>query len=184
MEVARSLGWVEVRPKTGIRRLPYCFKNTLSQSIQYGHTVDSHLFSYFSDLRKHIEASYWFQAVNGLSATDIQNMEALVFSAEGKLSRNPVQIPHQEHRELHMTIFKKLDNPLVVGILAAYWDLYEMVGYSLYTDLDYLKNVWNYHKKIVNHLKQGELQLGYRALLEHMDLLSQRERTKTGNHFE
>ncbi len=184
LEVARSQGWVDVRPKTGIRRIPYCFKNTLSQSVTYGNLVNPDLFNHFSDLRKHIETSYWFQAVNCLASVEINTLEELVNSADSKLSRNPVQIPHFEHRQLHMTIYKNLNNPVVVDLLDVYWDLYELVGYSLYTDYEYLKNVWKYHRKIVESLKQQEYHLGYQALVEHMDLLALREITTKPNHFE
>ena len=35
MDVARSMGLVEVRPKTGIRRLPYAFRPAVSSSLKY-----------------------------------------------------------------------------------------------------------------------------------------------------
>ena len=39
LEVARALGFVEVRPRTGIRRLPYTFGPSVSESLSYAIAV-------------------------------------------------------------------------------------------------------------------------------------------------
>src|SRR5665811_1560947 len=60
LEVARALGLVEVKPKTGIRRLPYTFKPAVKQSLSYAVQTNQAYFSLYADLRKHIEEAYWF----------------------------------------------------------------------------------------------------------------------------
>ncbi len=87
------------------------------------------------------------------------------------MASNPPQLPHQEHRDLHLTIYGKLDNVFVVGLLEAYWDAYEAIGLSRYTELSHLKSVWHYHAQIVDALEAGDVNQGYRLLLEHMDLI-------------
>jgi DNA-binding FadR family transcriptional regulator len=175
LEVARALGLVEVRPKTGIRRLPYTFSPAVLHSLSYAASIDpSFFFTCYSDLRTHVEAAYWGQAVALLKEEDHTLLRSLIERAEEKLRGHPVQIPHDEHRNLHLSIFSRLDNPFVIGILEAYWDAYEAVGLDLYTDLSYLRTVWRYHRWMVEAICTGDYEAGYRALIEHTDLLQQR----------
>ena len=52
-------------------------------------------------------------------------LTALVEQAWEKLRGTPIHIPQYEHRQLHLSIYQRLDNPFVSGILEAYWDAYE-----------------------------------------------------------
>ncbi len=101
MEVARAFGLVEVRPRTGIRRLPYTFRSAVQQSLNYALMVDRDYFATYTDLRIHIETAYWFEAVSALQPEDKLRLRELVQLARDKLNRSPVQIPHAEHREFH-----------------------------------------------------------------------------------
>jgi DNA-binding FadR family transcriptional regulator len=184
LEVARALGWVEVRPKTGIRRLPFSFRPAVEQGLAYAIAIDLNYFKMFSDFRKHVEAAYWYEAVNLLGVSDFQNLRALMSRAYNKLQRSPVQIPHIEHRELHLLIYCRLNNPFIMGILEAYWNLYEAVGLDVYTELHYLQQVWAYHQKMVDAICDGNFEIGFQALSEHMDLINQRERVTPTQLFE
>jgi DNA-binding FadR family transcriptional regulator len=174
LEVAKALGLVEVRPRTGIRRLPYTFSPAVRQSLSYAITSDNKHFEAFSDLRNHLEAAYWSQAVNNLTEKDQETLKILVTAAWDKLNGIPIQIPHQEHRQLHILIYSRLDNVFVTGILEAYWDAYEAVGLNVFTDYNYLKQVWTYHQNMVDAICEGNFDIGYRALVEHKDLLFHR----------
>lgn len=171
LEVARALGLVEVKPRTGIRRLPYTFRPAVMQSLAYSVTIDPEHFQHFSDLRNHLEAAYWRQAVAALLPEDHNYMANLVSRALEKLGGFPVQIPHYEHRELHLGIYRRLDNPFVVGILEAYWEMYEAVGLDVYTDFNYIQKVWDYHSQMVQAIIAGDAEKGYHAMIEHMDLI-------------
>ncbi|MHC1784605.1 MAG: FadR/GntR family transcriptional regulator [Anaerolineaceae bacterium] len=184
LEVARMLGLVEVRPKTGIRRLKYTFQPAVTQSLAYALTIDPQAFRHFSDLRNHIEATYWYEAVSRLTVEDLQYLNDLLEKAEKKLKSHPVQLPHEEHRELHLCIFRRLNNPFVIGLLEAYWEEYESIGLNVYTDLIYLEKVWMYHRKMVVSLINGEYAAGYQALLDHTDLLLQRSKPLQTQQFE
>jgi len=184
LEVARSLGVVEVRPKTGIRRLPYTFRPAVVQSVSYALLVDPNCFRAYADLRSHVEAAYWSEAVTLLSVDDHARLRELVQRAKEKLSGRPIQIPHSEHRELHLTIFSRLNNPFVTGVLEGYWELYEQVGLNVYTDLHYLQQVWDYHEKMVDDICSGNYERGYRTLRDHIDLLDQRSRPPINQKFE
>ena len=174
LEVARALGFVEARPRTGMRRLPYSFLPAVRISLGYAMEIDRQQFEAFSELRNHIEAAYWHEAVVKLLPQDLEELKNLVSSAWEKLHSQQIQIPHSEHRQLHQGIFKRLDNPFVHGILEAYWEAYEAVGLNVYADYDYLQNVWRYHQQMVDALCAGDLQAGFQALVEHTELLYHR----------
>jgi DNA-binding FadR family transcriptional regulator len=177
LEVARAIGLVEVRPRTGIRRLPYSFLPAVRQSLSYAITVDAGYFMMYSDLRIHLETAYWQDAASRLTPEDHLELKRLVTKAWEKLKGHPIEIPHPEHRQLHLGIYRRLDNPFVFGLLEAYWEAYEAVGLNLYTDIDYLQEVWRYHEQMVEAICDGDLHRGYLALLQHKDLLFHRPDT-------
>jgi len=171
LEAAKSMGLVEVRPRTGIRRLPYRFFPAVQHSLAYALALDPGYFMAYAELRDHIEAAYWHHAVALLTLEDRQELLALVERAWEKLRGDPVQIPHAEHRQLHMGIFRRLENPFVLGLLEAYWDAYEAVGLNMYADYKHLTLVWDYHQKMVDAIASGEYEEGYRLLVAHQGLL-------------
>jgi len=171
LEVARALGLVEVRPRKGIRRLPYKFSPAVRISLAYALANDNSRFEEFADLRKHIEEAYWFESVSKLTDDDLEYLNSLINQATTKLIGDPIQIPHYEHRELHMTIYKRLDNEFVYGLLDAYWDAYEAVGLNVYTDLDYLEQVWKVHEQLVEAAIKKDKNRGLKILQEHFDLM-------------
>jgi DNA-binding FadR family transcriptional regulator len=184
LEVTRALGIIESRPRKGIRLLPYSFKPAVVQSVTYAMKIDDAYFQYYSDLRIQIENAYWYRAVSMLEEQDHNDLLEILEKADQKLRGDPVQIPHIEHRKLHLSIYKRLDNPFVAGILEAYWDLYESIGLAVYTDLNYLSRVWSYHHRMVDSIISGEYWLGQKLLLEHMDLLNKRYESKSTHLFE
>jgi DNA-binding FadR family transcriptional regulator len=174
LEVARALGFVEVRPRTGIRRQPYSFTPAVRQSLNYAVALDPAFFDDYADLRNQVEAAYWQPAVGLLLSEDLIYLQALITQAWDKLRGSPIRIPHREHRELHLAIYRRLENPFVLGILEAFWDAYEAFGLNLYADYGYLEQVWTYHQQMVNAIQAGAFDVGYQALIEHKDLLHHR----------
>lgn len=173
-EVARTLGLVEASPRRGIRRTEYSFLPAVRLSLLAALAIDASSFSAFGGLRAHLESAYWDEAVELLTESDLAALRSLVASAWQKLNEPRIQIPYQEHRELHLTIYRRLDNPFVVGLLEAYWDAYEAVELNTYADYGYLQEVWRYHERIVDAICRGEVAEGKRLLIEHMQLLSAR----------
>lgn len=174
LEAAKALGFVEVRPRTGIRRLPYSFLPAVRQSLGFALQQDRSYFAHFSDLRNHLEAAYWFQAVSLLTSEDELLLVKLVEQAEQKLRGAPIRIPHREHRQLHLTIFGRLDNLFVKNLLEAYWEAYETAGLNVFADLEYLQTVWAYHRVMVDAICRKDYEAGYQALVEHRELLYHR----------
>ena len=184
LEVAKALGLVEVRPRTGIRRLPYSFTPAIWQSLSYAIAINPGLFQSFAMLRRQVELAFWHQAARALLPEDHEELKILVEQAWSKLQGTPVRIPHNEHRQLHLIIYHRLENPFVYGIIEAYWDAYESVGLNLYTDYNYLQEVWTYHQQIVDAICRGDFEAGYRALLEHTDLLYHRPEANASDPIE
>jgi DNA-binding FadR family transcriptional regulator len=171
---ARTLGLVEVRPRTGIRRKTYSFAPAVTNSLLYAVARDSARFADFSDLRVRLEAAYWHDAVCALTPEDVLELTGLVEQAWARLNGSPITIPHAEHRRLHLIIFRRLDNPFVTGLLESYWTAYEAVELNAYTDLAYLREVWTYHERIVQAIAAGNPEASLAAFVEHTNLLSHR----------
>ena len=175
LEVARALGLVEVRPRLGTKRREYSFAPAIRQSLGYALALNNENFRKYSELRNHVETSFWYEAVEKLTEKDKNELQNLITRAFGKLGGSPVRVPHEEHRNLHLLIFSRLENPFVTGILEAYWDAYENVGLNVFTGgYEYLQEVWGYHQKMVEAICNGNYEDGYNALTAHTDLLYHR----------
>src|SRR6266487_2115550 len=176
LEVARALGLIEIKPgRGGTRRRAYSFTPAVRQSLGYALALDDAHFREYSELRNHVESAFWYEAVEKLTEEDRQELQALVRRAWQKLSGSPIQVPHEEHRNLHMSIYSRLENPFVTGILEAYWDAYESVGLNVFAGgYEYLQEVWRYHQSMVEAICSGDYKAGYAALIAHTDLLYQR----------
>lgn len=173
LEVARTLGLVEVRPRTGIRCKEYDFLPAIRVSLLYALARDRGQFESFSEVRNHLEAAFWHEAVPLLTAHDHARLRQLCDEARRKLGGDPnrIQIPHSEHRAFHLLIFSHLKNPFVKGLLEAYWEAYEAVERNLYADLEYWRTAWKYHERILELIEQGEVEVARRAFIEHTQLL-------------
>jgi DNA-binding FadR family transcriptional regulator len=179
LEVARVMGFVEVKPRTGIRVAEFSFFPAIRFSLLYALAGERKHFDAFSELRNHIEFAFFHEAVSLLTNEDCAHLRQLVERAWARLEGNPIRIPHPEHRDLHLTIFKRLDNPFVKGVLEAYWDAYESEGFSLFSDYDYLHEVWTYHEGIVNAIINGDVDEAYRLLVQHTKLLQKRPKARS-----
>jgi len=171
LEVARQLGFVSVRPRLGTRREAYDFYPAIRTSLMFGLATGEARFEQFSQLRQMVEANMWPEAVVLLTAGDKAHLRELVSCAWQKLHGHPVHIPNGEHRELHLTFFRRLDNPFVQGILQAYWDAYEVTELTRFADYQYWLDVWTYHDGIVAAIESGDFDEGRRLLIEHFQLL-------------
>lgn len=184
MEVARLLEIVEIKPKAGIHKTSYSLKPAVLASVTYAVESNSKWFKHLSNLRKHLEAAYFIEAVQLLSTVDIECLVSINKKAQEKIRSIPTQLPSAEHRDFHMGIYKRLTNPFVLSILEVYWDLYRLTGLEIYPDLTYIDRVWQYHQRILDAIRHGNMSQGLQILIEHMDLISQRERSAPRLSFE
>ena len=170
LEVARTMGWVEVRSKRGTRIKTYAFTPAVRLSALYAMACGES-FESFASLRNHVESAYWNEACALLHKEDLAIMQACIDGANEKLDSPTIHIPNPEHRLFHLTVFKHLDNTFVLGILEAYWDLYEEVGINRYMEYSYLRQVWDYHSMILDLIRDNEFDKAQQAFVEHTRLL-------------
>lgn len=171
LEVARSRGLVSVKPRVGTQREPFDFLPVTRDSVLFGLASGEAEFEHFSELRQAIETGLWMPAVTRLQSEDNETLRQLVKQAWEKLYGDPVLIPNMEHRQLHLTLFRRLDNPFVKGILEAYWDIYETIELTRLASYQYWLEVWDYHEKIVDAICNEEFLRGQQLLVEHFELL-------------
>lgn len=176
LEVARVLGLIEIKPGRGrTRRRDYSFTPAVRQSLQYALALDNEHFRKYAELRNRVESAFWYEAVEKLTDADKKELRTLVEHAWAKLRGKPIQVPHEEHRNMHLLIYRRLENPFVTGILEAYWDAYETVGLNVFAGgYEYLQEVWRFHQDMVEAICNGDYKAGYEALIAHTDLLYQR----------
>jgi DNA-binding FadR family transcriptional regulator len=174
LEIARVLGIVEVKPGRGTRVSSYRFTPAMTLSALYAVGQDPAHFEHMRQMRNALENAFWDEAVRRLTEQEITTLRKLVGAARRLLSREPAQVPAAEHRAFHLTIFGRLDNPFVLGVLESFWDIYEAFGMNVYMELDYHRKVWDYHERIVDAIEKGDIEAGRSLLVEHMSLLQHR----------
>ncbi|MFO7321187.1 MAG: FCD domain-containing protein [Chloroflexota bacterium] len=176
LEVARALGLVEVRSKTGMRLKPYSFTPAVRLSLFFALAQDPRNFDLFAALRNHVEVAFWHEACALLTDEDKALMRDCVSAARAKLNGHLIGIPNEEHRTFHLTVFRHLENPFVIGILEAYWDAYAAVEPNRYADYAYHQAVWNYHERILNAICAGDFDTAQALFIEHTRLLRYKPR--------
>ncbi len=181
LEIARGLGLVSVRPRVGIVREPFDFSRAVLAGVLFGLGTGEAQFQQFSELRQAIEIDFWETAVCNLTSEDKRLLQLLVSKAWAKLKGHPIHVPNEEHRQLHLTIFCRLDNPFVQGMLAAYWDAYEASELTRFSPYEYWLEVWDYHEKIVEAIVRDDFVAGLALLKAHFDLLPHSTVTMSSN---
>lgn len=182
LEVARALGLVDVRSKTGTHLKPYSFTPAVRLSLFFALATDPGHFEHFSALRTHIEMAFWHEACSQITDEDKEELRRYINSARAKLHDTRVRIPFEEHRAFHLTIFKHLDNPFVIGLLEAYWDAYEAVELNRYAEYGYHTQVWDYHERILNAICAGDFNAAQEAFMQHTRLLHHQPRMQDMEH--
>jgi DNA-binding FadR family transcriptional regulator len=171
LEVARALGFVSVRTRKGIQREPFDFKPAVLTSLLFSLGTGETQFKQFSQLRQAVEKSMWHEAVTHLTLQDKQDLHKIVKQAWTKLRSQPIHVPNGEHRQFHLKIFSRMDNPFVQGLLEAYWDAYEASELTRFVNYQYWVDVWTYHEKITEALENNDFDYGLALLTDHFCLL-------------
>jgi len=174
---AQAYGVVEMRPGDGTYVNAFDFYAAIRPAVVYSIACDRENFNHFRRLRAHLEVAFWDEATRALDEHDHAQLELIVDRAQRKLKSKPAEIPHTEHRELHLHIFSKLENPFVQGLLTAYWDAYEAVELHLYFDLSYYEEMWTSHRALVEALKSNQSRRGKEVLTQHFTILESRLQT-------
>ena len=171
LEVARQMGLVSVRPRVGIQRETFDFQQVIEQGTLFGLATGEVSFAQLNQLRQAVEIGCWPTAVVLLTPADKQALRDIVAAAWQKLRGEPIHVPNAEHRQLHLTIFSRLDNPFVQGILGTYWEAYRASELTRYTRYQYWVDVWTYHEQIVEAIWDDNPAQGLQLLIEHFSLI-------------
>lgn len=177
---AQAWGVVEMRPGDGTYVQPLDFYTPIRTLLLYSVMLDRRNFDRYYALRTQLEAAFWMDATRRLSPVDKEELQRIVERAERRLEGEPVEIPHREHRNLHLLTFARLDNEFVLGLLKAYWDAYEAVGLHLYFDYSYYEQMWSSHRAMVEAILAGRHEEGREILIQHFTLLRDRLRGSQG----
>ncbi len=171
LELARSMDLVSVRPRLGMQREPFNFAPAVLNGVLFGLGSGEATFQQLSQVRVALEVSFWDTAVTLLTPADKEELRQIVTLAWQKLRGTPIHVPNGEHRQLHLKIFCRLENPFVQGILSAYWDAYAASELTRFASYQYWTEVWTYHQRIVEALLECEYDYGRELLTQHFNLL-------------
>jgi DNA-binding FadR family transcriptional regulator len=181
LEVARALNLVAVKPGAGTQVNGFDFAAIMRIGLLYELARSDQYFEAYKSLRNATTAAFWQEAVSLLTADDIAGARELVIAARNKLNGQSIQIPHQEHRAFHLALFKRLNNPFVVGIEEAYWSAYEAVELNHYVDYQYLTTVWDYHERMLDYIEAKDFEQSQMEFVNHTQLLKVNHITFNGN---
>jgi DNA-binding FadR family transcriptional regulator len=177
---AQVYGVVDMRPGDGTYVCPFDFYTAIRPLVLYSVALDKRHFGELYKVRASLELGFWQNAVQQLEESDYAEFDRILAAAERKLQGTPVEIPHQEHRDFHILIYSRLENPFVLGLLRAYWDAYEAVGLHRYFDLSYYQHMWSSHKAMIGSIRSGDYDTGREVLVQHFTLLE--DRLQDGRH--
>lgn len=171
---AQAYGMVEMRPGDGTYLCPFDFYTAIRPLVLYSIACNKSYFDRFYRLRARMELAFWDDAAQTLREGDVDQLYQTLDRADAKLKGYPIEIPHREHRDFHVLIYSRLDNPFALGLLKAYWDAYEAVGLHRYFELSYYRRMWSSHRGMVEAIGSGEHEAGRQILLQHFTLLEDR----------
>ena len=180
LEVVRALDMVGVKPGSGTQINEFNFAATLRLGLLYSLARSEQNFEAYKSLRNATAAAFWQEAVALLTPDDLAEARRLVVAARTKLDGRAIQIPHREHRAFHLALFKRLDNPFVVGIEEAYWSAYEAIELHHYADYQYLTTVWDYHERMVDYIEAQDFARSSAEFVAHTQLLKVNHHTPNG----
>jgi GntR family transcriptional repressor for pyruvate dehydrogenase complex len=171
---AQAYGVIDMRPGDGTYVLPFDFYTAIRPLILYSTACDWRNFDRLYRVRVQIEIGFWNEAARSLEDEDKRQLQHTLDRAEHKLQGTPAEIPHREHRDLHLLVFCRVENGFVQGLLKAYWDVYEAVGLHRYFDYSYYEKMWTSHRAIVESIVAGQFDEGKEILSRHFTLLESR----------
>jgi DNA-binding FadR family transcriptional regulator len=164
--------------------LPYSFAPSILVSSAYAIEISSTYFDQYRDMRNHLEAVYFYEAVALLNPDDMQQLLKIIDEAEKKIGGMPPKSPNIEHRDWHLMLFSHIDNVFVKGFLTVYWEIYQKQDYAFVSDSIYLRNVWSYHRKITEQILVSDFSKAYQTFLEHKDLIKLSPKPVPNHKFE
>ena len=99
-----------------------------------------------------------------LTDEDKAALKEIVTRAWSRLNGTPRHIPTREHRQFHLKIFSRLENPFVQGLLNAYWAAYADSQITRLMGYEYWVQAWQYHGRNADALVANQFVEGRNLL--------------------
>lgn len=164
-----ALGALEVigivQSRQGARRTLGTFDmGAVIRTLTIGIVPDLEALRSLLEVRRVLEIGFFPQAAIKLSPEDIGHLRSLADTMQEKASRSEVFVA--EDQDFHAAIYRHLDNPILRGLLEAFWELFDHMGAETRTGTN-LPATAASHARIVDALTAGELALAVHHLNSH-----------------
>lgn len=164
-----ALGALEVigivQSRQGARRTLGTFDmGAVIRTLTIGIVPDLEALRSLLEVRRVLEIGFFPQAAIKLSPEDIGHMRSLTDTMQAKASRGEVFVA--EDQAFHAAIYSHLDNPILRGLLEAFWELFDHMGAETRTGTN-LPATAAAHARIADALAAGELALAVHHLNSH-----------------
>ncbi len=158
------MGMVRAQPGKGTMvqtfNLDFIFQNVLF--FQIG-PEEEHSVREMFGIRKVLELAYMRQAFHAITEEDVQAMRACADAIREKWSHGEFFI--QEDREFHLTLFRPLQNQILLSLLEAIWSVDD--GFQLEKKQPHLEHTIAKHEAIVDALERHSYPAFARAMDAH-----------------
>ena len=182
-----ALGALEVigivQSRQGARRTLGTFDmGAVIRTLTVGMVPDLHALRSLLEVRRVLEIGFFPQAAARLTAKEIAHLRLLTDTMQQKASAGEVFV--REDQAFHAAIYHRLDNPILWGLLEAFWELFDHMGAETRTGTN-LPATAASHARIVDALVAGEMALAVHHLNSHFfDVRSRLVRQSTAQTFD
>jgi DNA-binding FadR family transcriptional regulator len=179
-----ALGALEVigivQSRQGARRTLGTFDmGAVIRTLTIGLVPDLQALRSLLEVRRVLEVGFLPQAAVKLTPKEIAHLRSLTDTMQEKASRGEVFV--KEDQAFHAAIYHRLDNPILWGLLEAFWELFDHMGAETRTGTN-LPETAASHARIVDALAAGELALAVHHLNSHFfDVRSRLVRQSAGH---
>jgi len=164
-----ALGALEVigivQSRQGARRTLGTFDmGAVLRTLTIGIVPDLEALRSLLEVRRVLEIGFFTQAAIKLTPDEIDHLRSLTDTMQEKASRGEVFAA--EDQAFHAAIYHHLDNPILWGLLVAFWELFDHMGAETRTGTN-LPATATGHARIVEALAAGELAFAVHHLNSH-----------------
>lgn len=154
-----------VQSRQGARRTLGTFDmGAVIRTLTIGIVPDLHGLRSLLEVRRVLEIGFFPQAAVKLTPKEIAHLRSLTDTMQEKASRGEVFVA--EDQAFHVAIYQRVDNPILSGLLEAFWELFDHMGAETRTGTN-LPATAASHARIVDALAAGELALAVHHLNSH-----------------
>lgn len=164
-----ALGALEVigivQSRQGARRTLGTFDmGAVIRTLTIGIVPDLQSLRSLLEVRRVLEVGFFPQAAAKLTPQDVAELRSLTDTMQEKASRGEVFVA--EDQAFHAAIYHHLHNPILWGLLEAFWELFDNMGAETRTGTN-LPETAAAHARIVDALVIGEMALASHHLNSH-----------------